>query len=154
MSDEPVPYDDLDPPVVGLVQTLNELPGIETISSCGGGEGHSDPPDRWHVGFRLEVEAAHSPWPTPDAWLSLEWLAWLTNGNLRRRTGIEMELNAPPPYLNVPGRSIYFMINGRRGEDGMEPDEFAASIARYAPEFYVSADDAAGWDDGGEEIEE
>lgn len=148
MSHEPVvPYDELDPPVVGLVRRLNELPGIETVSSCGGGEGHIEPPDRWSVGFQLGVEASHSPWPTPDAWISLEWLAWFTNGNLRRSSALEMELNSFPPYLNVPGRSIYFTITGTRGENGTEPDEFAESIERYASEYYVSADDAAAWDE-------
>lgn len=136
MAAADLPYDEFDPPIVGLVRTLNELPGIETTSSCGGGEGHSEPPDRWHVGFRLEVEdpRADLAWPTPDAWLSMEWLTWFVNGNLRRSTGIELELNSFPPFINQPGRSIYFMVNGRRGENGLEPDEFAEKIKHWAVE--------------------
>ena len=131
MDDMTIPYEELDPPIVGLVRTINEIPGIHTNSSCSGHEeDHGDPPDRWHVGFGLDTEGPDDPWPTPDAWLSLEWLVWFVNGNLRRGTGIEVTVNAPPPWLNEAGVSIYFMLEGARGERGMEPDEFAAELVR------------------------
>jgi tRNA(Phe) wybutosine-synthesizing methylase Tyw3 len=33
-----VNYTEIDPPVVGLVRAINELPGVRTFSSCGGHE--------------------------------------------------------------------------------------------------------------------
>ena len=35
----PIPYDDLDPEMVGLVEALNTIPGLRTIDSCFGHPG-------------------------------------------------------------------------------------------------------------------
>lgn len=38
----PVPYDDLDPEMVGLVRAINTIPGMRTLDSCFGHPGSGD----------------------------------------------------------------------------------------------------------------
>lgn len=166
MTDDTDFYRELDPPIVKLVRAMNGLPGIETTGSCGG---HAEPisagslpADEWIVAFRLE------PWdpgalvavPTREAWISLEWLAWLINDetdyeaagmavpvNRPYRPGVKLRPWSRPPYLYYPGRTIGFAIEGSRGEGGMEPDELAALIDRLVDESYISADDTWPYED-------
>jgi hypothetical protein len=128
-SDDHIPYEDLDPPVVELVRSLNRLPGIEPITACGG---HSEPvsegslpADRWMVGFHLEAwdPGALVAVPTREGWVSLEWLAWLINDETDYPAlGMEVPINRPyrpgvtlrpwsrPPYLYYPGRGLHFVM--------------------------------------------
>jgi hypothetical protein len=142
-----IPYDELDPPIVELVRVLNELPGIETLGSCAG---HEDPrpgawpADRWFVTFILEPAdpEALAVSPSPEAWVSLEWLVWLVNGNLARAgRRVELVPSSPPPYLNHPSRMLRFAIEGGRGEQGIEPADLAEEIERLVPELYIPAEE-------------
>ena len=162
-----LPYDDFDPPVGELVRALNDLPGIETSTSCGGHEepisADSLPPDQWMVGFELKAwdSGALVAVPTREAWVSLEWLAWLINDETdyaaaaKRnpelaefaaqvvdrpyRPGVTLRPWSRPPYLYYPGRNLRFAIEGHRGEDGMEPNDLAELIRRVEDECYIPA---------------
>jgi hypothetical protein len=159
-------YSQLDPPIVPLVRALNGLPGIQTSSSCGGHEtpisAGSLPADRWMVAFQLE------PWdpgalvsvPTRQAWVSLEWLAWLINDetdytatemvvpvNRPYRPGVTLKPWSRPPYLYYPGRNLHFTIEGTRSKDGMEPNELAEVITRLADECYIPAEETWPYED-------
>ena len=128
-----VPYDDLDPPVLVLVREINEFPGLGTMTSCGGGEDHFLPPDRWEVGFQLEKSRGR---PTRAAWLSLEFLAWYFYDRTQATRNADMRPLAKPPWLNSPGDMIWFMIDGYRSGDGTEPDEVANSISKLRNEIF------------------
>jgi hypothetical protein len=145
-----VPYDELDPPIVELVPTLNSFPGVNTLGSCGGHEPPTydgqTPGNQWWITFELE---SHDPAlvavPTPEAWVSLEFLAWLIHHDASVKAGSQIELypDALPPFLNFPGRMLRFAIEGDRdGERGIDPDELARSIEEAAGEYYVPADEA------------
>jgi hypothetical protein len=140
---EAVPYDELDPSVRELVRVLNEFDGAETIGSCGGHEEPitpaSLPADEWSVTFHLmpaDPDAAVAV-PTASAWLDLEFLAyWL--GHLGNSREVALAPFAPPPHLNEPGRMLRFELFGRRdGEQGIGPEEVAASLREGLDELYV-----------------
>jgi hypothetical protein len=120
-----VPYGELDPPVVGLIRVLNEFPGIETVGSCGGHDAQKNPSqcpaDEWYVTFALEPADSQAlvAVPTPEAWISLEFLAYEINYIAARRE-VRLAPFASPPYLNRPGRMLLFQVDGfRTGAEAM-----------------------------------
>jgi len=143
VTGELIPYDELDPPIVPLVRTLNGFPGIETLGCCAGHEtplsGNSAPADEWWVTFTLEPAdpSALVAIPTPEAWVSLEFLAYMREQ--LQHAGHELALRpyAPPPFLNLPGRMLRFELHGWRGEEPTtEPAEIADKLDRAAEEYY------------------
>jgi hypothetical protein len=141
---DPVPHDALDPPVVWLVQVLNALPGIRTIASCGG---HDDPgpcggtADQWWVTFQLDQRDDLSP--TPDAWLSLEWIGWVFHDMRNAGRRLMLTCASLPPFLNDPGRAAVFALEGNRDSDrGLEPDDLAEAMANTYTEFHMTAAEA------------
>ena len=142
-----VEYEEMDAPVRRLVKVLNELPGVRTLSSCGGHEtpltADSLPPDQWHVTIVLEPAEpdADIHVPSTQAWLDFEFLAYVVMRSppLRSRN-VEIIADAKPPHLNFPGRMLAFNVRGwREGEGGVEPDEVAAEIERGLRELYVTS---------------
>jgi hypothetical protein len=142
----PVPYDELDPPVVGLVRVLNEeFPGIATIGSCGGHEDgkpgamHTSA-DQWWVTFELEparMWRRGTTAPSAGAWMDLEFLAyWLDRMRAEKGVDVHIEPLAAPPHLNFPGRMLCFELDGYRDEHGGgEPDDVAAWIRKGLKEL-------------------
>jgi len=127
---EEINYEELEENIVSLAVTLNAAPGIHTCSSCGG---HENPgscgvkaPD-WYVSFEVDR--------TDDGWLALEFLTWVVNHD-RRAAGRKALLvpDSPPPFLNSPGRMLFFRIEG----NGDDPDELACWIERMAKECFVA----------------
>jgi hypothetical protein len=122
------PYDELDPPVVGLCRALNALPGIWTAGSCGGHEkGGAFPADRWFVSLGPELRGRV---PFLAAWLSIEHVAWVLT-DFGRGRAVEFHAAARPPFLNEPGHMLAFEVHGwRSGEDGASPEELADFLRR------------------------
>jgi hypothetical protein len=109
---------------------VNDLPGIFTITSCGG---HENPgpcggsADEWWVTFQLEQ--ADDLAPTREAWLSLEWIGWVFHDMRRAGRRLMLTCASPPPMLNTPGRALAFSLTGNRDTDGgLEPDYLAAAM--------------------------
>jgi hypothetical protein len=128
-------YKEMDAPVRRLVAALNRLPSVRTISSCGGHETpvslDSLPFEQWYVTIVLEPAdwEADIHAPSPQAWMDLEFLAYLVNAPPLRTREVEIVAYAKPPHLNFPGRMLAFNLHGwRDGEGGVEPDELAAEI--------------------------
>jgi hypothetical protein len=114
-----IPYDELDPNIVKLVRVLNLYPGLTTVGSCGGHEVITNPSQweagTWYVKFDLPIEAS--------SWYVLEHLAWAINNDYRRSGGNLVLLpTSAPPYLNLPGQCLSFVIEGRDYEN---PDTLA-----------------------------
>lgn len=114
-----IPYDELDPNIVKLVQALNHYPGVMTVGSCGGHEVISNP-SQWQAG------TWYVKFNSPSGrlgWYLLEHLAWVLNEDFRGsgRSVILLPIS-PPSYLNKVGQSLHFVIEGYDGEN---PDELA-----------------------------
>jgi hypothetical protein len=132
---EPVPWKELDPPIVPMVRALNSFPGIHPIGSCGG---HENPapgqsgPGRWWVKFSIDRKAA--------GWRSLEFLAWFVNNNLARSgSSVLVYPVSAPPFLNTPGRMLAFVIErqaGGRVED-TDPKDVASNLRQAKRSFFI-----------------
>jgi len=128
---------DLDANIRDLVTALNAFGGIQTIGSCGG---HPDPrPGQWAEGtWYVTFTVGHSE----SGWFALEFLAWLINNDYRR-AGHHVMLypTSPPPYLNQPGQSLRFALEGY---DGEEPEALAAWVNQLRAECFVAPVDMEG----------
>lgn len=138
-----VPYDELDTRIKPLVEAVNALPGIVTLGSCAG---HPDPkpgqyPEgRWYVKFQVE----HNE----EGWRSLEFLAWIASDLQRGNYAVILEAKSPPPYLNYPGASLSFVLEG----EDVDPEE---TVARFLSQMHADCYVAVGEeDDDGEESHE
>lgn len=146
MTDQEVPYDQLDPPVRALCRALNSFSGILTIGSCGGhlAEDAFRAENRWWVSFGLDV--AEDGRPTYAAWLALEFIAWAFRDMWRGGYRVEIAPVSLPPYLNEPGQMLAFSIEGWRDTDGtgegIEPDRVAQFLEEWnAASFRPYADE-------------
>lgn len=130
------PYKELDPNIVKLVRVLNSFDGIQTIGSCGG---HPDPkpyqrPEgSWGVVFRVE----HSE----DGWFALEFLTWFINNSMASSHRVRLSAQSAPPYLNTPGMTLYFALDGQ----DVEADWLAKELRLAKRGLYVSPADSEGW---------
>lgn len=114
-----------------LVSAINAFDGLRVIGGCGG---HSDPQSdqwpegSWYVMFSVER--------TNQGWFALEFLAWAINNDYRR-AGHQVLLSpiAPPPYLNEPGQSLQFVIEGYAGADAAA---LATWLNRLRAECYIA----------------
>jgi hypothetical protein len=91
-----------------LVAAIDAFEGLTVIGGCGG---HSDPrPDQWPEGAWYVMFTVQR---TDQGWFALEFLGWAINNDYRRG-GYQVLLSpiAPPPYLNEPGQSLQFVIEG------------------------------------------
>jgi hypothetical protein len=128
----PVDSARLDPNIRRLVAALNGFDGIQTIDSCGG---HQNPaPGQWPAGhWCISLKVAH----TEEGWRGLEFLAWAVNDDYAR-SGHDVQLIAlsAPPYLNVPGDTLLFFLEGSNGEDA---DALADWLLEAKATRYISA---------------
>lgn len=109
-----------------LCQAINEFPGIATTGSCGGFINTQKRLEPWSVILSC------SPSPTPEGYASLEFVVWACCE--LRAAGIDasVEVNAPPPYLNGPGASMYFILSSNSGH----PDAAAALLRRLRSQLF------------------
>lgn len=144
MNDNPnentwsIPYKELDENVVNLVTALNEFEGIYTVGSCGGhtnNKPYQKPEGEWMVVFQLEFNETEV---STEGWFSLEFLVWFCNNNLAR-SGYDVNIRtfSPPPYLNNPGNSISFILEGK----GVSPDFVVEELKSLKEECFISFED-------------
>jgi len=119
-------HETFDPNIRRLVAAINAFDGLTVVGGCGG---HPDPqPDQWPEGAWYVMFVVQQ---TDQGWFALEFLSWAINNDYRRG-GHEVLLLpiAPPPYLNRPGQSLQFAIEGS-GTAG------AATLAAWLNEMRV-----------------
>ena len=114
-----------------LVETINAFDGLTVIGGC---SGHPDPqPDQWPEGSWYVMFTVQQ---TDQGWFALEFLAWAINNDYRRG-GYPVLLSpiAPPPYLNEPGQSLQFVIEG---SDHADVAALAMWLNQLRAECYVA----------------
>jgi hypothetical protein len=140
------PYQELDPPIVGLVRAINQLPGLYTTQSCGGHEEPltpvSAPADEWWIGIGLAVVKRGEdlvPIPVDEAWVSFEFLAYVVGHHRVNGADVQLRATSSPPWLNDPGKTLGFVLEGwRRDDHPFEPDDLADHLIQDAVRYYVS----------------
>jgi hypothetical protein len=127
MTDE-TPYDEIDPAIVELCRAINEFPGIATMESCQGFVDGHRPGQPWAVYFGM------APDVTPAGYASIEFLTWVACD--AAKSGWEINVYSPPPYLNEVCRSMYFILSSLNEH----PDKAAAWIRKLKADcFYLPA---------------
>ena len=125
--------DRFDPAIVELCKSVNEFEGIRTTESCQGYiDGHRlNKP--WMVLFEPDGLISH------EAYCAIEFLAWILGRREAGAAGFEvsLKLNSAAPYLNGPGRTMYFTIEGWN----RHPDELAALIRDLRERCFVTCDE-------------
>ena len=123
------PYRDLDSNIVVVCKSLNRFRGIYTIGSCGGHADHFPyqlPEGTWQVLFRVTHDE--------HGWFALEFLTWLVNNHLRRLGHkIVLDLYSAPPYLNEPGKTLYFDL----WSASLSPGSFARQLEERKAGLYL-----------------
>jgi hypothetical protein len=112
----------IEPGIRKLVLALNEFEGLQTVASC---EGHPEKGGDWEVCFHVEHSEA--------GWFALEFLAWVANDCRRAGEAVSLVAVSPPPYLNGPGASLFFMLDGAATTP---PDQFADFLGRMHEECF------------------
>ena len=100
---------EIDAKIKRLVEELNAFEVVATLGSCGGhpvqlkgGQWHED---SWYVTFKLRHDA--------HGWRALEFLAWLINHDyVRGEPRVRLYPDSVPPYLNTPGSTLKFALDG------------------------------------------
>jgi len=128
-----IPYGEMDANIVGLAKVLNSFDGIYTTSSCGGHQNNTPyqlPFGSWEVTFKLRPARQNSP--SLDAWLSLEYLVFLFSKCYNPDKGsVIITPFSPDPYLNHPGNSISFTLNGK----DTDPDKVAGWLLLFGKDY-------------------
>ncbi len=122
---------DIDSNVRSLISVLNSFPGVETTGSCGG---HPEPRKiyQWPSGsWNVVMHIKHNR----TGLLSLEFLAWAINHDIRRSKGNRILFlpTAPPPWLNGPGQCLYYVLEGSQGED---PEKLAITLGDLKKTYF------------------
>ena len=144
VSAQPIRFEDIDGNIVDLIKALNSFSGLFTTCSCGGHTNntrHQLPAGEWEIFFSLEIEDEDKPSPAMDAWLSLEYLVYGFSKLFRPTSGeARINLHSSAPYLNGPGESLSFILEGR----GSDPDEvarFLVDLRREVAQYYECDDE-------------
>ena len=90
----------------------NAFEGVATLGSCGGHpeplKGGQWPEGSWYVTFKLR--------PDIHGWRALEFLAWLINHDyVESEPRVRLYPDSVPPYLNTPGSTLKFALEGCEG---------------------------------------
>jgi hypothetical protein len=106
------PKPEIDAKIKRLVDALNAFDGVATLGSCGGHpeplEGGQWPEGSWYVTFRLRHDS--------HGWRALEFLAWLINHDyVESEPRVRLYPDSVPPYLNTPGSTLKFALEGCEG---------------------------------------
>ena len=127
------PNPEIDPKIRRLVDALNAFDGVATLGSCGGHpeplRGGQWPEGTWYVTFDLRRDT--------HGWRALEFLAWLVNHDYARaEPNVMLYPDSVPPYLNRPGSTLKFALEGSRYAS---PDALAKWIDHQRERCFVPA---------------
>lgn len=128
-GETPVDYSRTPPRLLGVMRSLNALPGIRVYCSDS-----RDYTDGWEIWFSPQSEeplgSVAEFGPSRHGWLSIEWLVWFFKDVHRAGHDVDWGCGSAAPFLNHPGDSMSFFANfNQSGEGrGLSPEEFDASL--------------------------
>jgi hypothetical protein len=116
-----------DQKILKLVRALNEFDGVCATVNSGVVRSRTGPPQAKDWSICLEIPQDET------GWFLLEFLAWLINNDFQK-AGMEVRFlpYSQPPYLQIPGRNLMFVVEGR-----CPAEQVAVAIQRARKECYV-----------------
>jgi len=111
----------IDRRIAPLVILINSFPGLRTNESCCGHRRED-----WGVYFQADATAAGQT--------SLEFLVWAAADYARAGHLVRVNVHAPPPMLNGPGRCMYYALIG---EKATNPIRFARWLYELKEKYYL-----------------
>ena len=112
------------PDLILLALALESFPALGV--TAGRVEG-----SRWFITLNAE--------PGEEGWRSLEFVAWAITDMKRGGFPIAIEAASPPPYLNTPGRMLYFVLSGSgdktKDSEAAGPSRIAALLNEWRSEY-------------------
>jgi len=111
----------IDRRIAPLVILINSFPGLRTTESCCG---HGK--ERWIVCFDAEAGRRGKT--------SLEFLAWATADYRQGGHNVQLDIHAPAPMLNGPGKCLYYTLTGSRTTC---PIRFARWLYEIKEKYYL-----------------
>jgi hypothetical protein len=111
----------LDSNIENLVNTMNLLPGIETLGSCGGHDkptSYQMPQGQFLITFNVKPNAAGSS----NLYRLIQFALVKSFGTFRPFSA--------PPYLNTPGKTLYFSWDGVG-----DPEKAGSELEKLLPRY-------------------
>jgi hypothetical protein len=116
-----------DQKVLKLVRALNEFDGVCATVNSGVVRSRTELSKAKDWSICLEIPQDET------GWFLLEFLAWLINNDFQK-AGMDVKFLpfSQPPYLQIPGRNLMFVVEGR-----CPAEQVATAIQRARKECYV-----------------
>jgi hypothetical protein len=110
-------YRDVPPELVWAVRVLNALPGIRAFGTVYDYDGQQE----WSLGWNIlpaeRYTSVFDAGPDAKGFAVTEWLVWLARDFERSGFSVWSRMTSPPPYLNEPGESLSFLVEGVVGTE-------------------------------------
>ena len=119
-------HSEQDQKVLKLIRALNEFDGVRATINSGIVRTRSTSQGKeWSVCVEIPQDET--------GWFLLEFLAWLINDDFQK-AGMEVRFFpfSQPPYLQIPGRNLMFVVEGR-----CPAEQVATAIQLARKECYV-----------------
>ncbi|MFD4323186.1 hypothetical protein ACFWQC_01030 [Nocardioides sp. NPDC058538] len=125
-------YDDVPDELLWPAKILNAMPGI-IATACN--YTYEDRVSEWSLQWQIlpaeRYTSVFDAGPDPQGWAVSEWLVWLARDFQRSGAPIHARVTSPPPYLNEPGESMAFIVEGETGTpESVSAVDFADTLMR------------------------
>ncbi|MET4224585.1 hypothetical protein [Oerskovia enterophila] len=122
-------YEAIPAELVWPMQVLNAMPGILAFGTNYDYDDGSEWSLCWNILPAERYTSVFDAGPDPKGWAVSEWLVWLARDFERAGKAVSSRVSSPPPFLNEPGESLSFLIEGAIGhESSITAVEFAEQI--------------------------
>jgi hypothetical protein len=122
-------YDNVPSELVWPARVLNAMPGIIATATVYDYPDESEWALSWHILPAERYTSVFDAGPDPKGWAVSEWLIWLARDFMRSDYAVSSRVTAAPPFINQPGESMTFLIEGVIGQPNSTTAEaFADSI--------------------------
>jgi hypothetical protein len=122
-------YEDVPDELVWPTKVLNAMPGILAFGTVYDYDDGSEWSLGWNVLPAERYTSVFDAGPDPKGWAVSEWLVWFARSFERAGKAVSSRVTSPPPFLNEPGESLSFFVEGAIGhESSITAVEFAEQI--------------------------
>lgn len=125
-------YDKVPDELLWPAKVLNAMPGI-IATACN--YAYDDSASEWSLQWQIlpaeRYTSVFDAGPDPQGWAVSEWLVWLARDFQRGGAPVQARVSSPPPFLNEPGESMAFIVEGQTGTpESVSAADFADALIR------------------------